>query len=90
MEAVTKIRPDAVICDIGLPGKMNGYEVAQAIRNIKELADILLIAVSGYGQASDKEKSAAAGFNAHLVKPVGHEELANTLKCLLTRDPVSR
>lgn len=85
LEAVRKSMPDVVICDIGLPGKMNGYDVAQAIRRDKDLAETVVIAVSGYGQESDRRKSAAAGFNAHLVKPIGYEELANMLKGIRPR-----
>jgi two-component system CheB/CheR fusion protein len=60
--------PDIIFLDIGLPG-LDGYKVAAHIRSMKELRQPLLIALSGYGQASDKEKSEAAGFDHHLVKP---------------------
>lgn len=79
-EIVRRIKPDVVICDIGLPGEMNGYDVAQAIRGDSGLADTKIIALSGYGQESDKKKSASAGFDAHLVKPVRHRDLENELK----------
>lgn len=65
-------RPDAFLLDIGLPG-MNGYDLAQHFR--REFPDALLVAVSGYGQADDRERSRKAGFNYHLVKPVQHDEL---------------
>jgi CheY-like chemotaxis protein len=67
-------RPEAIVLDIGLPG-MDGYEVAIKLRQNPELAKTLLIAFSGYGQASDKEKSKAAGFDEHLVKPIDNEKL---------------
>lgn len=79
IETVKSIRPDVVICDIGLPGRMNGYDVVRAIRDEKDLAETLVIALSGYGQESDKQKS-AAGFDIHLVKPVRHQELEEVLK----------
>jgi signal transduction histidine kinase len=68
LEAVHAFQPEVVLLDIGLPG-MNGYEVAREIR--KEFSDsIELIALTGYGQATDRKESQAAGFHAHLVKPV--------------------
>jgi PAS domain S-box-containing protein len=72
-------KPDVVFCDIGLPG-MNGYEVAKHIRNDEALKDILLIALSGYAQPEDEEKSLAAGFNAHLAKPVDLVKIEAILK----------
>jgi CheY-like chemotaxis protein/two-component sensor histidine kinase len=80
LASVKSIRPDAVICDIGLPGKMSGYDVAQAIRSDRDLADTLVIALSGYGQESDRKRATAAGFDAHLVKPARHQDLENMLK----------
>ena len=61
--------PDVVFCDLGLPG-MNGYEVAKELRLLPFGREIVLAALTGYGQPSDREKSAEAGFDAHLVKPV--------------------
>ena len=67
LEQVAIFEPDVVLLDIGLPG-MDGYEVA---RRMKLLArPVRLIALSGYGQLEDKQRSSAAGFDAHLVKPV--------------------
>jgi len=69
-------QPDVVLLDLGLPG-MSGYEVAQRLR--EEYGDsIALFAVTGYGQAEDRARSAAAGFNDHLVKPIDPDTL-NTL-----------
>lgn len=61
--------PDAVLLDIGLPG-MDGYEVATAMRKLEITRQSLLIAISGYGQKTDEERSRHAGFDFHLVKPV--------------------
>ncbi|QWF72063.1 PAS domain S-box protein [Methylomonas paludis] len=70
--------PDVILLDIGLPG-MSGYEVAQTLRQNSRLAVTLLIAMSGYGQFDDKEKSRVAGINAHLVKPVDYEIIRKML-----------
>ncbi len=64
-----EFRPDTVLCDIGLP-EMDGYEVARRLRADPEMASIRLIAVTGYGRQEDREHSAAAGFDEHLVKPI--------------------
>jgi PAS domain S-box-containing protein len=61
--------PDAMLIDIGLPG-MSGYELAETIRRSVRHGHALLVAVSGYGSAEDKARSAQAGFDAHFVKPV--------------------
>ncbi|HEY9027552.1 MAG TPA: ATP-binding protein [Burkholderiaceae bacterium] len=60
---------DAAILDIGMPG-LNGYELAAALRADPSTARLVLLAVSGWGQESDKERAAAAGFDRHFVKPV--------------------
>jgi PAS domain S-box-containing protein len=80
VEMVQAVKPDVVICDIGLPGQMDGYDVVQRIRGNPEIAGTLVIALSGYGQESDRQKSAAAGFDTHLVKPVRHQDLEAALK----------
>jgi CheY-like chemotaxis protein len=66
---VPQFRPDIVLLDIGLP-EMNGYEVAQRLRQMPGLAPIKLIALTGYGRSDDKARAYAAGFDAHLAKPV--------------------
>ncbi len=62
-------RPDVVLCDIGMPG-MDGYEVARRLRQDADLPHPVLIAVTGYGQAEDRRRTHAAGFDHHLTKPV--------------------
>ncbi|MFW6067180.1 MAG: CheR family methyltransferase [Myxococcota bacterium] len=65
------IRPDVVLCDIGLPGDVNGYDVARAIRNGHQGRDApLLVAMTGYGRPEDQRRAEEAGFDAHLTKPV--------------------
>jgi signal transduction histidine kinase len=66
--------PDVILLDIGMPG-MNGYEVARRLREQPAFARTLLVAITGYGRASDLEQTHAAGFDHHLVKPIEHEKL---------------
>jgi two-component system CheB/CheR fusion protein len=68
LEQVDEFRPDAVIIDLGLPGK-TGYEVATLLRAHPDFRRLPLIALSGYGQPSDMERSRSVGFNFHLLKP---------------------
>ncbi len=70
--------PESVILDIGLPG-MDGFEVARRLRGEACCADAVIIAVTGYGQPEDREKSIEAGFDHHLVKPVDLDELKGLL-----------
>ena len=67
-----ELRPDVIICDIGLPG-MSGYEVAKNIREDAELQGTYLIAMSGYAQPEDIARSKRAGFDRHLGKPASVE-----------------
>jgi CheY-like chemotaxis protein len=62
-------RPDVVLLDIGLPS-MDGYEVAQKLRELPGLRNVRLIAVTGYGRSDDRERARDAGFDDHLTKPV--------------------
>jgi CheY-like chemotaxis protein len=71
-------RPDAVVCDIGLPG-MTGFDVARALRADPATAGAALIAVSGYAQDDDRRKAREAGFGALLAKPADTEELTRLL-----------
>jgi CheY-like chemotaxis protein len=67
--------PDVVLLDIGLPG-LDGYEVARRLRAHPALGALRLVAVTGYGQESDRERTREAGFDHHLVKPVDPPSLA--------------
>jgi PAS domain S-box-containing protein len=75
-------KPDAVMLDIGLPG-LNGYEVAQRLREHAAFRATPLIALTGYGQDADKKRSRGAGFNVHLVKPIDPERLQDLLAGLV-------
>ena len=81
-------RPDIVLLDIGLPG-MSGYEVAQRLREIPGLAKTVLVAVTGYGQESDRRRTREAGFNRHLVKPVEPGHLQEILAAAPAQEQVS-
>jgi CheY-like chemotaxis protein len=70
--------PDACLLDIGLPG-MDGHELARRLRAHPATSGALLVAVTGYGQAQDREASRRAGFDHHLVKPVDMGELERIL-----------
>jgi CheY-like chemotaxis protein len=70
--------PDVVLLDIGLPG-MSGLEVARRLRQDLGLTDVLLVALTGYGQEEDRRRSQEAGCNAHLVKPVALDALQTLL-----------
>jgi CheY-like chemotaxis protein len=72
--AARNLQPDVVLLDIGLPG-MDGYQLAQALRALPELSSTRFIAITGYGQLSDRLRSRQAGFDHHLVKPVDLQEL---------------
>ena len=71
--------PEIAILDIGLPG-LDGYEIARRIRALPEGGRIRLYAMTGYGQDEDRIRSTAAGFDAHLVKPVAPAELAKLIE----------
>jgi signal transduction histidine kinase len=74
--------PSVVLLDIGLPG-MDGYEICRRIRKLG-LADALIIAMTGYGQARDRRRSSEAGFDEHTVKPVEVEELTRLISSVRT------
>jgi len=78
LAAAYEVRPEVALLDIGMP-KMNGYEVAQQIRREPWGRAIYLVALTGWGQEADHESSREAGFDAHLVKPVGYEDLSGLL-----------
>jgi CheY-like chemotaxis protein len=71
-------RPDVVLLDIGLP-RMDGYQVARKIREQSWGSNALVVALTGYGREEDRQRSAAAGFNAHLVKPADLQSLSELM-----------
>ena len=83
VEAAAAFRPDVVLLDIGLP-KLNGYEAARRIRAQPWGKEMVLVALTGWGQDEDRLKSTAAGFNGHMVKPV---DFAALIKLLIQLQP---
>jgi CheY-like chemotaxis protein len=78
VESTEAFRPDVVLLDLGLP-RLNGYEVARKIREQPWGRDIVLVALTGWGQDADRAKSQEVGFDAHLVKPVDFGALTKLL-----------
>jgi PAS domain S-box-containing protein len=70
--------PDVVLLDIGMPG-LDGYEVARRLRALKSQSKVKIVAVTGWGQEADRQRSKEAGFDVHLVKPVDANDLARVL-----------
>ena len=80
LDTAASFNPHVVLLDLGLP-VMDGYEVADQLRAAG--VTVPLIAVTGYGQEADRERSEMAGFVAHFVKPVDLDELRHSLERLL-------
>jgi signal transduction histidine kinase len=78
LDQFDRFEPDVVLLDIGLP-EMDGYEVAHRLRARIGDRRVLLVALTGYGQREDRARAIAAGFDEHLVKPVGFEDLQRVL-----------
>ena len=78
IETAEAFLPEVILLDIGLP-KMNGHETCRAIRQQPWGKDILILALTGWGQEEDRRKTAEAGFNNHLVKPVDHIALSKLI-----------
>lgn len=72
-------RPSVVVSDIGMP-RMNGWEMAAAIRELPGGQDVFLIALTAYDSDKERQRSRQAGFDVHLVKPYGIDELEKLLK----------
>ncbi len=72
-------RAEVLLCDIGLPGELDGYAVARAVRSVIPPLPILMIALTGYGREQDQQRANEAGFTYHLTKPIAFEELDSLL-----------
>jgi PAS domain S-box-containing protein len=81
LEMTTSYAPDVVFLDIGMPG-MDGFEVARRIRQQPGLANVVLVALTGWGQQADRSRTAEAGFNHHLVKPPDPKAVESILASL--------
>jgi two-component system CheB/CheR fusion protein len=81
IETAEQWQPEAVFLDIGLPG-MDGYEVAERLRELPQAKGAVLIAITGYGQEDDRRRSRRAGIDHHLVKPVAPDALRSLIDSL--------
>jgi two-component system CheB/CheR fusion protein len=81
LELIDRLRPSVAILDVGLP-EMDGFQLARRLRGQPEHAELFLIALTGYGQATDRAASRDAGFDEHLVKPVNVDKLLALLSDL--------
>jgi CheY-like chemotaxis protein len=78
LDVAAEFRPEVVLLDIGMP-VMNGYDAARAIREQPWGREMVLVALTGWGQDDDRRRSREAGFNFHMVKPVDPAELERLL-----------
>jgi CheY-like chemotaxis protein len=76
--------PDVIFLDIGLP-VMNGYAVARTLRDLPELSDVYIAAVTGWGQDEDRQKAREAGFDSHFTKPLSPAVLEDVLRTIAPR-----
>jgi signal transduction histidine kinase/DNA-binding response OmpR family regulator len=79
LQAAAEFKADVVLLDLGLP-VMDGYEVARSLRSAPQSEKVALIAVTGYGQEGDRQRTREAGFDAHLVKPIDLAQLNGWLQ----------
>jgi two-component system, chemotaxis family, CheB/CheR fusion protein len=84
IDAAERLRPDVVLLDIGLP-RLNGYEVCSRLRQTPWGKRLTIVALTGWGQEEDRDRSTDSGFDAHLVKPVDHDQL---LQLIASAPPV--
>ncbi|MFN7917365.1 MAG: PAS domain-containing protein [Vicinamibacterales bacterium] len=78
LDAAATFLPDVALLDLGLPG-VDGFELAQQLRAQPSLARLIVLAVSGYGQESDRQRTREAGFDAHFTKPVALDALLDAI-----------
>jgi PAS domain S-box-containing protein len=84
LEILKAFKPDIIFSDIAMPG-MTGYDFARALRKTQEFSKTYLVAMSGYGQDSDRKESRKSGFDEHMVKPVDFNKLLDLFKRLSTQ-----
>ena len=82
VERARGFRPEVVLCDLKLPGGMDGYSVAKALKADSSLASPFLVALTGFGQSDDRERSLAAGFDRHMTKPADLDLMRRLLDSL--------
>lgn len=84
LAAALDYRPDVILLDIGLP-ELDGYEVAKRIRQEPLLRDIVLVALTGYEQETDRQRAQEAGFDHHLVKPADFQKVRQILAAVAAK-----
>jgi CheY-like chemotaxis protein len=85
LEAVEDFMPELVLLEVGMP-RVDGYETAKRIRQLPHGSQMTLVALTGWGQATDRERAAEAGFDNHFVKPID----PTVLERLLRESPPAR
>ena len=75
---ILRLKPDVALVDVGLP-TLDGYQVAERVRQVLDRSTVRLVALTGYGQESDRRRTQEAGFDAHLVKPAEMDALIDVL-----------
>ena len=81
LKAANERQFDVIISDIGMP-EMNGYQLAEALRQLPAYKTVPLVAVTGYSMFDDRERSLKAGFNAHMTKPIDPRALLDLIEQL--------
>jgi CheY-like chemotaxis protein len=83
VEKAREWRPDVVLMDIRMPGRIDGFVAVRQLRDDPDTADIPIIVVSAWGSAQHKERAMRAGADAHYTKPVSIDELTAAIRCRL-------
>jgi len=89
MEAVERLRPQIILLDLSMPG-MTGFDIAQEIQENPDLRPQHLIAVTGHGMESDRQRTKTSGFDHHLLKPVDFQSLEAIVKSVPARKRLPR
>ncbi len=89
VQAVDETMPDMIIMDLGMPS-MDGYEAARRIRRKPGSQDVLMIALTGWGQSDARQRTIEAGFDHHMIKPVNFDEIKRLVNGRLAKAPVLR
>lgn len=85
VEAARSFLPEVILCDIGLPGGMDGYGVARALKGNPGISPSLMVALTGYGREEDRRRAQEAGFAMHLIKPIEPSSLQSLLASIAAR-----
>jgi CheY-like chemotaxis protein len=65
-----ELKPEIILCDIGMPGEADGYQVAQTLRSVEGFAQTSMLAITGFAERADVKRAVASGFDLHVSKPV--------------------